>query len=94
MHGNIDKVRTSGVTKFNPEEAKRQDAKADAVIEFAKRVHDWPTLIDAVEAKIDDQEEFVSWWRKNVTPGHGAGRGKKNATSVLFLWQKPSATLA
>jgi hypothetical protein len=29
------------------------------VIDYAKRVKDWPTLEIAVDAKIDDQAEFV-----------------------------------
>ena len=51
---------------FDPAQAMTQDAKADAVIEFAKKVHDWPLLEDAVAAKIEDQAEFVRWWDENV----------------------------
>jgi hypothetical protein len=43
---------------------------ADAVIEFAKRVKDWPLLVEAVDQKIIDQQEFVAWWGKEVRP-HG-----------------------
>ncbi len=46
----------------------RKDAKADAVIDYAKRVKDWPTLETAVEKKMEDQTEFVRWWGETVTP--------------------------
>jgi hypothetical protein len=36
------------------------------VIDYAKRVKDWPTLEKAVDTKIDDQAEFVGWWRRAV----------------------------
>ena len=41
-------------------------AKADAVIAYAKRVRDWPTLEAAVEQKLEDQAEFVRWWDEAV----------------------------
>ena len=53
-------------TKFKPEEAKSRDAKADAVIDYAKKVKDWPSLETAVEKKMEDQAEFVRWWDENV----------------------------
>ena len=53
---------------FKPEEAKIRDAQADAVIAFAQRVKDWPTLETAVEQKMEDQAEFVRWWGEKVRP--------------------------
>ncbi len=59
--------RTAGLpTKFKPQEAKVRDAKADAVIDYAKTVKDWPTLETAVEKKMEDQTEFVRWWGETV----------------------------
>ncbi len=55
---------------FEPNETRTKQAKLDAVIAFAKRVHDWPTLEGAVDAKIEEQREFVRWWRENVQPNH------------------------
>ena len=55
-------------TKFKPQEARSRDAKADAVIDYAKKVKDWPTLEIAVEKKMEDQTEFVRWWGETVTP--------------------------
>jgi hypothetical protein len=37
--------------------AATKDAKADAIIDYAKRVKDWPTLETAVETKIEAQRE-------------------------------------
>lgn len=51
---------------FEPQKAKLNDAKADAVIDFAKRVRDWPLLEEAIEKKMEDQTEFVRWWDEGV----------------------------
>ena len=58
-------------TNYNPAEAVVRDAKADAVIDYAKRVKDWPLLEDAVTQKIEDQEEFVRWWGEKVRRAGG-----------------------
>ena len=61
------KQRKAGLpTKFKPGESKKADAKADAVIEYAKKVRDWPLLLEAVEQKMDELEELVRWWKENV----------------------------
>lgn len=36
------------------------------MIDYAKRVKDWPTLEEAVACKIEDQKEFVRWWKETV----------------------------
>ena len=65
--------RTAGLpTKFKPEEAKSRDAKADAVIDYAKKVKDWPMLEAAIEKKMEDQVEFLRWWDKKVRKKGGA----------------------
>lgn len=43
----------------------RDREKADA---------DWPLLEKAVDQKIEEQEEFVRWWRENVSVRHGLNR--------------------
>ena len=58
--------RDAGLVRFDPHAAAAKDAKADAVIDYAKRVKDWPSLETAVETKIVDQREFVRWWRETV----------------------------
>lgn len=69
---------------FDPKQTKRVDAQADGVIEFAKRLRDWPLLEDAVAAKVDEQREFVGWWRDNVTVRHGkSGPGKSAPAGTL-----------
>lgn len=49
--------------RFDPQTAKLKASKTTAVIEHAQRVKDWPLLEQAVEAKIEEQAEFVGWWR-------------------------------
>lgn len=66
--------KSGAVAAFQPQSAKVSQAKADAVIDFARRVKDWPLLEDAVNQKIEDQIEFVRWWRENVSVHHGGDR--------------------
>ena len=72
-------TRTDIVEQIPPssETGKARD-KAVELADYAKRVKDWPLLEQAVDAKIEEQREFVAWWEKHVTPVHGAGRGNKN----------------
>jgi ParB family chromosome partitioning protein len=71
--------------RFDPAHARQRDAEADAVIAYARRVKDWPLLEQAVDQKIEDQREFVAWWRATVTPGTGGDRRSAN--------QKPRSAL-
>lgn len=72
------------VTEFDPKKTKIKDAKLDAVIEYAKKVQDWPLLEQAVDQKIEEQAEFVQWWEDNISVRHGAGRGKKITEPLSF----------
>jgi hypothetical protein len=57
---------------FEPQQTKKKDEKLNAVIEYAKRIKDWPLLEQAVDQKIEEQAEFVTWWSKNVSANQGA----------------------
>lgn len=58
--------RTSG-----PQNAKLTQAKIDAIVDFAAKVKNWPLVEDAVDEKIKDQAEFVSWRDQKVRrPGN------------------------
>jgi phage N-6-adenine-methyltransferase len=74
----LSNTRRRGVVPFDPSKAKQRDAQADVVIAYAKKVKDWPLLAKAVDQKIEDQIEFVAWWRATVTPGTGGDRRSKN----------------
>lgn len=73
---NLARAKSRSVTEFKPEEAKKRDAEADAVIGFAIKVKDWPLLEKAVDEKIADQIEFVRWWDETVRK---AGQPEKNS---------------
>jgi hypothetical protein len=74
------------ITLDQAKEIKRNDAKADAVIDYAQRVKDWPTLETAVDTKIEDQKEFVRWWRETVDkPGGDRQSEKHSPRSALML---------
>jgi ParB family chromosome partitioning protein len=69
-------LSTGELTAFEPQATKTKDAKLEAVIDYAKRMHDWPLLEQAVDQKIEEQIEFVQWWKDNV---RGDGRPSKTA---------------
>lgn len=50
-------------------------AKADALIDYAAKVEDWPLLEEAVDAKIVEQARIVAWWDERVSPLESPGRG-------------------
>ena len=78
---------------FKPQEPRDRQSKATAVIDHAKRVHDWPTLVTAVDAMIEDQTKCVRWWDENVTPNKGGDRhrGEKRG-SALFVSEAQELT--
>ena len=73
------------LTQFKPEEAQAKDAKADAVIAFARKVKDWPTLTAAVQQKLEDQAEFVRWWRENVQRPGGDRQSEKHSLRPALM---------
>lgn len=86
MGGQVAEIAGGAVAEFAPEAVKADQAKLEALIKYAETVKDWPLLEEAVDRKIEDQEEFCRWWRENVSANHGAGRGnKKVADSETFL---------
>ena len=68
MGKNLSRIERRGVVEFKPQEALRNDAKADAAIRYARQVKDWPTLQAAIDAKIEDQTKLVQWWKETVSP--------------------------
>lgn len=77
-------LNTGEISRYQPQEALGKDAKVNAIIEYAQRVKDWPLLERAVDQKIEEQREFVDWWREKVTPHRGA-RTDINADLGLSL---------
>jgi hypothetical protein len=59
-------VRDNPLTTFIPEKTKQNQAKADALIDYAIKVKDWPLVEQAIDAKIEEQKKFVEWWTENV----------------------------
>lgn len=69
---------------FDPRSTAEKDAKLQAVITYAQRVKDWPTLEAAVDQKIEEQEEFVRWWREAV---RGKGNPEKKGRDLISAEQ-------
>lgn len=77
-------MSTGEIVRFEPTSTKTKDAKLDAVIEYAQRLKDWPLLEQAVEQKIEEQAEFVEWWREHV---RAEGRPKKTSSDLNLFSQ-------
>jgi hypothetical protein len=65
-----------------PGETRDNQAKLDALIDYANKVKDWPLLEQAVEAKIQEQIEFVAWWKKNVRRAGGDPLAQRKANGL------------
>ena len=76
----LEGARRHGI-RAEPDECQRRKS-CDAVIEYAKRVKDWPTLERAVDEKIAEQADFVHWWKESV---RAAGNPAKKSPGVNFL---------
>ena len=74
---------------YIPAEEFETRKSANAVIEFAAKMQEWPTLENAVDQKIEDQQEFVRWWRKNV---RRPGQGKISDTEISLVEQAETLT--
>ena len=66
-------------TKFEPQSTKIKDAKADALISYARRVKDWPMLDEAIEQKVEEQAEFVRWWADTVSVRQSPGTNQHSS---------------
>lgn len=74
--------RRSDAAVYEPKAAKTAIAKTEAVIDYAKKVRDWPLAERAIDEKIEQQREFVEWWRENV---RGKGKKSNNADQGYFV---------
>jgi phage N-6-adenine-methyltransferase len=80
-------------TQFDPTESRLKDSIYDLAIEHAKRIKDWPALEAAIEGKIEQQVEFVGWWRMHVSVNHSGDRSKSADRGTCFsLSQAEEAT--
>ena len=85
----LDRTKRKDLATFEPKRTMELHAKADAVIDLAKRLHDWPLLESAVGQKMEEQEEFVRWWRENV---RGRGEKANSADRGFFVNDAESTT--
>jgi phage N-6-adenine-methyltransferase len=76
--------RPGSVTTFNPRQTAIEQARLNAIIDYAIKLKDWPLVVEAIDAKIEDQVEFVGWWRSNVQP-HGTNRYNVEISALKSL---------
>ena len=69
--------------RFDPRRPRCKDAQTTTVIEYAQRVKDWPLLEQAVEAKIEEQAEFVRWWGETLKQGRVVTGNQKSIRADL-----------
>lgn len=63
----------SGLIVHQPELMRQEQAKAEAIIDYGIKIRDWPLVAKAIEAKIEQQREFVEWWTARVSVRLNAG---------------------
>jgi phage N-6-adenine-methyltransferase len=66
MANDLARVPRGGIVRHQPELMREEQAKADAIIEYARQVKDWDLFLDAITKKIEDQREFVAAWHEKV----------------------------
>jgi hypothetical protein len=54
------------LVQWEPQQARKREALAEAVKAYARAVRDWDLLDRAVEQQISDQRNLVEWWDKHV----------------------------
>jgi phage N-6-adenine-methyltransferase len=86
--GQLVSTPRRALDKYEPQATKTKDAKLDAVIEYAQRMRDWPLLEQAIEQKIEEQIEFVQWWKEHVGSNHGGDRSKNADRDSCFSCEK------
>jgi len=75
----IDSVGRRDLQQFDPGQTHKVVPALEAAIDLAARMRDWDALLEAVDWMIDEQREFVAWWKATV---RGDGRPKKNVPST------------
>lgn len=70
---------TGELRRFEPQAAKAHDVMANAAIDYARSMKDWPLLERAVDVKLEQQKEFVQWWADAIGRNHG---GKRRGNQV------------
>jgi hypothetical protein len=58
--GELVKIHGGQIAEFNPERHRLVVAALNYSIEEARRIKDWPTLLEAVDPKIEEQRKFVA----------------------------------
>jgi hypothetical protein len=74
--------------KFDPKRFRLKQKALDFTLDEAKRIKDWPTLEEAVDAKLVELVKFVAWWNVAV---RGAGQPKKNGNGSVTILSESQA---
>jgi phage N-6-adenine-methyltransferase len=77
------------LTLFRPEEARPRQVAHQAVIDLCAKLGDWQRVEAEIDAKLDDQEDVVNWWRETV---RGKGKRSNSADRGYFVEQAEQLT--
>jgi len=91
QHGPLVKSRRAGTQLeiYEPARHRLKVAAAEFGIKEAKRIKDWPALEAAIDAKIEEQQKFVAWWKGHVTDK--GGRPSKNRAGISAQFSERDA---
>lgn len=68
---------------FDPTKVAMNDAALSAAIKFATQIKDWPALEATVADKVEQQKEFVGWWKRTVRrPGNQPNNADRDYLSA------------
>jgi len=78
MKRELKQISGRNLTDFKPEQSKEKISVLNAAIQHAKEMQDWEAGWEAIDWLIEEQKQFVAWWRETVTPRKGGDRKSKN----------------
>jgi hypothetical protein len=91
MSTSMEHIAGRELIAFDPRQSAEVIAKADALIELANKLKDWPLLERAVDAKIKEQQQFVGWWDGEGPGAHHGGDRSKFADAQTWSIERAEA---
>lgn len=88
----VTKSARGGLARFNPETSKEKISVLTAAVQHARQMRDWKAGWEAVDWLIDEQKQFVEWWKVTVKPGHGGNRKQVRSTAHLSYAEAEAKT--
>lgn len=82
-------AKPNSVAIFDPAQSREKLVKIEAAIEAAKKLKNWDVVRAATDAKVEEQADFVAWWKGTVTvrqsPGRGGNKSSADRGTILTM---------